>query len=111
MIAAAVVIASAGMGAAVVVAPTIGVPVSDGFDDVLHVYLTLDGIPPDYQADLDWFDWTETTVQAPAGGEIILPIAVDIPDGTSPGYESLGVKVESIKWSSDAQDYGAIMVT
>jgi hypothetical protein len=84
---------------------------TENFDDVLHVYLTLDGIPPDYQADLGWFDWTETTVQAPAGGEIMLPIAVDIPDGASPGYKSFGVKVESIKWSSDTQDYGAIMVT
>jgi len=84
---------------------------TENFDDVLHVYPTLDGIPPDYQADLGWFDWTETTVQAPAGGEIMLPIAVDIPDGTSSGYKSFGVKVESTRWSSDAQDYGAIMVS
>jgi PKD repeat protein len=81
------------------------------FDDVLHVYLTLDGIPTDYQADLSWFDWTDTTVQASAGGEVVLPIVVNIPDGVSSGYKSFGVKVESTKWSSDAQDYGAIMIT
>jgi hypothetical protein len=81
------------------------------FDDVLHVYLTLDGIPSDYQADLGWFNWTDTIVQAPAGGEVVLPIVVDIPDGVSSGYKSFGVKVESTKWSSDAQDYGAIMIT
>jgi hypothetical protein len=84
---------------------------TENFDDVLHVYLTLDGIPSDYQADIGWFNWTDTTVQAPAGGEIMLPIAVDIPGGTSSGYKSFGVKVESTMWSSDAQDYGAIMVT
>jgi len=83
---------------------------TENFDDIVHVNLTLDGIPPDYQADLSWFNWTDTTVQLPPGGEIIVPVAVDIPDGTSPGYKSFGVKVESIKWNSKAQDYGAIMV-
>jgi len=83
---------------------------TENFDDVLHVYLTLDGIPPDYQADFSWFDWTDTTVHVPIGQEIVLPIAVDIPGGTSPGYKSFGVKVESTKWSSNAQDYGAISV-
>ena len=81
------------------------------FDDVLHVYLTLDGIPAGYQADLTWFSWTDTTVQIPAGGEIVLPIEVDIPSGISLGYKSFGVKVGSTKWSSNAQDYGAISVS
>jgi len=84
---------------------------TENFDDVLHVYLTLDGIPPDYQADLSWFNWTDTTVHIPIGQEIVLPIAVDIPSGTLPGYKSFGVKVESTKWGSKAQDYGAIMVS
>jgi len=84
---------------------------TENFDDVLHVYLTLDGIPPDYQADLSWFNWTDTTVHIPIGQEIVLPIAVDIPSGTSVGYKSFGVKVESTKWGSKAQDYGAIMVS
>nr|AAU43661.1 chloride channel [uncultured archaeon GZfos23H7] len=84
---------------------------TENFDDVLHVYLTLDGIPPSYQADLDWSDWTDKNVQIPTGGEIVLPITVDIPSGTSPGYKSFGVKVESTKWSSNAQDYGAVLVT
>ena len=84
---------------------------TENFDDVLHVYLTLDGIPLDYQADLSWFDWIDTSVQAQTGGEIVLPIEVAIPGGTSPGYKSFGVKVESTKWSSEAQDYGSISVS
>jgi len=84
---------------------------TENFDDVLHVYLTLDGIPPSYQADLDWCDWTDKNVQIPTGGEIILPIEVAILGGTSPGYKSFGVKVESTKWSSNVQDYGAIIVS
>ena len=84
---------------------------TENFDDVLHVYLTLDGIPPGYQADLGWFNWTDAIVQIPTEGEIVLPISVDIPGGTSPGYKSFGVIVESTRWSSGAQDYGAIMVS
>jgi len=82
---------------------------TENFDDVLHVYLTLDGIPPGYQADISWFNWVDTTVQIPAGQEIVLPIEVAIPGGIS-GYKSFGVKVESTKWSSEAQDYGTISV-
>ncbi len=83
---------------------------TENIDDVLHVYLTLEGIPASYQANLTWFNWTDMTVQVPAKGEILLPIEVAIPAGTS-GYKSFGVKVESIKWNSKAKDYGAIMVT
>jgi hypothetical protein len=83
---------------------------TENFDDILHVYLSTDGIPPAYQADLSWFNWTDTTVQIPAGQEIVLPVEVDIPDGIA-GYKSFGVKAESTKWSSDAQDYGAVLVT
>ena len=83
---------------------------TENFDDILHVYLTTDGIPADYQADLSWLSWTDTTVQMPAGHEIVLSIAVDIPDGIA-GYKSFGVKVESTMWGSDAQDYGAVLVT
>jgi PKD repeat protein len=83
---------------------------TENFDDILHVYVTVDGIPADYQADLSWFRWTDTTVQIPAGQEIVLPIAVDVPSGIT-GYKSFGVKAESTKWSSDAQDYGAVLVT
>jgi hypothetical protein len=60
--------------------------------------------------DLGWFNWTDTTVQLPPGGEIIIPVSIEIPGETLTGYKSFGVKVESIKWNSEAQDYGAIMV-
>jgi hypothetical protein len=84
---------------------------TENFDDVVYVYLTVEGIPSSYQANLSWFNWTDETVGIPIEEEIVLPIEVAIPNGTSSGYKSFGVKAESTKWHSKAQDYGAIMVT
>jgi uncharacterized repeat protein (TIGR01451 family) len=83
---------------------------TENFDDVLHVYLTLEGIPAEYQADLTWFSWTDTTVQIPAGGEIMLPVEERIPVGVS-GLKYCYAKVESTNWNSDAKDWGRVDVT
>ena len=83
---------------------------TENFDDIVHINLTLEGILTDFQANLSWFNWTNKTVMIPIEGEIVLPIAIEIPNGTSPGYKSFGVYVESKRWHSSAQDYGAIMV-
>ena len=88
----------------------INVVSTENFDDIVHINLTLEGILTDFQANLSWFNWTNKTVMIPIEGEIVLPIAIEIPNGTSPGYKSFGVYVESKRWHSSAQDYGAIMV-
>jgi len=88
----------------------INVVSTENFDDIVHINLTLEGILTDFQANLSWFNWTNKTVMIPIEGEIVLPIAIEIPNGTSSGYKSFGVYVESKRWHSSARDYGAIMV-
>jgi hypothetical protein len=83
---------------------------NENFDDVFHIYLTTNGLPPAYQADLSWFNWTDTTVAIPAGGEALILLRADIPDGVS-GYKAFRAMVESTKWTPKAMDTGIFSIS
>ena len=79
---------------------------TENFDDLFHVYLTNDSsLPPDWQTNLTWFNWSSTYIEIPSRGEAVVPLRADIPTGVS-GYRAFRVKVESTKWTPTAFDTG-----
>jgi len=83
---------------------------TENFDDVFHVYLTTDGIPVGYEANLSWFNWTETYVEIPSRGEAVIPLRASIPAGVS-GYKAFRAVVESTKWGPTAFDSGIFSIS
>ena len=90
---------------------TIKVVSTENFDDTIHVYLTTDGLPDAYKADLAWFAWTDKTIPVAAGGTEDIPLTVNIPSGTGSGYKMFRVMVESTTWTPTAYDTGIIYIT
>ena len=82
---------------------------TENFDDIAHVYLTTEGIYPGYEANLTWFNWTSKYVKVPKGGEVNVPLEVNIPGGES-GYKVFYAKLESTKWTPTAMDTGILYI-
>ncbi len=84
---------------------------TENFDDLFHVYLTNDSsLPPDWQTNLAWFNWTSTYVEIPSRGEAVAPLRADIPTGVS-GYKAFRAMVESAKWTPKAFDTGIFSIS
>jgi len=83
---------------------------TENFDDIAYVYLSTDGLPAGYQADLTWFNWTSKYVKVPKGGEVKVPLEASILAGES-GYKVFYAKLESTKWTPTAMDTGILYIT
>lgn len=84
---------------------------TENFDDLFHVHLTNNSdLPPDWQADLAWFNWTSTEVEIPSRGEAVIPLRVEIPAGVS-GSRAFRAVVKSTKWTPVAFDSGIFSIT
>lgn len=83
---------------------------TENFDDTIHVYLSTDGLPEPYKADLSWLNWTEADVEIPAGGEVVIPLEVNIP-GDASGYKMFRANGESTKWTATGFDTGILFVS
>jgi len=61
---------------------------NQNFDDVITVEITNNGIPTQYQADLNWFNFPRWTarVYIPAGQRLKIPLLMDVPAGTPNGF-------------------------
>ena len=75
---------------------TVFVVSTEEFNDTFSVSLTTEGIPPEYRADLSWFNWTHKEVSLPARGETEIPLHAEIPEGEK-GVKAFKVFVESEK--------------
>jgi peptidoglycan hydrolase-like protein with peptidoglycan-binding domain len=83
---------------------------TENFDDIFHVYLSVDGIPPESHANLTWFNWTSTEVEVSAKGEAAIPLRADIPTDVS-GTKAFNVMAESTKWTPKTFDTGIFEIT
>jgi len=78
----------------IIVNLTVFVVSTEEFNDTFSVSLTTEGIPPEYKADLRWFNWTHKKVSVPAKGEAEIPLRADIQEGEK-GVKAFKVFVES----------------
>ncbi|RLJ00153.1 MAG: hypothetical protein DRP08_06690, partial [Candidatus Aenigmatarchaeota archaeon] len=84
---------------------------TENFNDVFHVFLTNESIPPPYRADMGWFNWTEIYVPILARKDTMIPLRADIPAGAG-DVNAFKVVVESTKWSeSNAFDIGIFVIS
>ena len=73
---------------------TVFVVSTEEFNDTFSVSLTTEGIPPEYSANLRWFNWTHKEVSLPARGEAEISLRAEIPEGEK-GVKAFKVFVES----------------
>ncbi|KAF5435942.1 Serine protease, subtilase family, partial [Candidatus Methanophagaceae archaeon] len=83
---------------------------TENFDDVFVVSLTNETLPPDWRADLSWFNWTSTEVAIPAGGEVLIPLRADVPTNVPAGTKAFRVVVESTLWTPTVFDTGILEI-
>ncbi len=84
---------------------------TENFDDLFHVHLTNNSdLPPHWQADLAWFNWTSTYVEIPSRGEAVIPLRVEIPADVS-GSKAFRAVAKSTKWTPVAYDSGIFSIT
>lgn len=85
---------------------------NQNFDDTIFVALTNDGIPTNYQADLDWFDYSAKATYIPAMSRFAFKVNIRIPTRwTWPGYYYFKVIAASTAWSNRyAKDFGIILI-
>ncbi|MFZ2070895.1 MAG: hypothetical protein WAV32_04750 [Halobacteriota archaeon] len=83
---------------------------TENFDDLFHVHLTNNSdLPPDWQADMAWFNWTSTYVAIPGRGEAVIPLRAEIPAGVS-GHKAFRAVAKSTKWTPVAYDSGIFSI-
>ncbi|AAM32174.1 VWA domain-containing protein [Methanosarcina mazei] len=68
---------------------------TQNIDDIFKVNITVSELPAANQANIDWFSWTEQSVKLRAGEEILLPLEVEVPDGTALGLKLFRANVNS----------------
>lgn len=83
---------------------------TENFDDTIHVYVSMDGLPDSYKLDMTAFDWVEQDVQVRAGEDEEISLVVTIPAGES-GRKVFRIKAESTCWTSMAYDSALITIT
>ncbi|MFC1787399.1 hypothetical protein ACFLY8_05155, partial [Halobacteriota archaeon] len=57
---------------------TLRITNTQNFDDVIDFEITLSGIPPEYQANLSWFNWTAGSIDVPSGESKDVGLMVNI---------------------------------
>lgn len=82
-------------------------------DDIFRVYLDATGseVPAGSQAEPDWFEWSEKTVELRAGQDVSLPLNIRISEGISPGYRLFSAKVVSETSEVQGFDTGYLLVS
>jgi parallel beta-helix repeat protein len=88
---------------------TIRIRNTQNFDELVSINVTNSSIPPEYQADLAWFNWTYYSYLYISSHEYRdLGLRLDIPAGVL-GYKSFGVIAHGT--FGDSIDYGAANVS
>ena len=83
---------------------------TENFDDTIHVYVSMDGLPESFKLDMTAFLWVEQDVQIRAGEKREIPLVVTIPAGET-GRKVFRIKAESTRWTSNAYDSALITIT
>lgn len=83
---------------------------TQNIDDTFTVRISVSELPALYQANLTWFDWTDQNVKLRAGEEVTIPIKVNIPAGTAPGYKLFRANIKSETSVITGFDTGYLMV-
>ncbi len=86
---------------------------TQNIDDIFRVYLDASSseVPEGSQAEPDWFEWSEKTVELRAGQDVSLPLNIRIPGGISPGYRLFSAKVVSETSEVQGFDTGYLLVS
>jgi len=90
---------------------TVKIKSMQNFDDTVHVYVSMDGLPASYQMPMEWFDWNEQDVRVAANSEISLPLQLIMPAGEPAGRKAFRVKANSNIWITTAYDTGVISIS
>jgi hypothetical protein len=64
-------------------------------NDIFKVWISMSELPASSQANLSWFDWNEQEVKIRAGGEVSIPVKVDVPAGNAIDHKLFIVNVKS----------------
>jgi len=83
---------------------------TENIDDIIRVYVSMDGLSSSYHMPLTWFNWTEKTVKLSAGSETVIPLTLNIPSDAA-GKKAFRIKAESILWTSKAQGTAVITIS
>ncbi|AKB69090.1 NosD domain-containing protein [Methanosarcina mazei] len=102
---------SSSVAAGNTVSLSIKVKNTQNIDDMFKVHIIVSELPTSYQADLSWFDWTETAVSLKAGEEVLIPVEVTVPDGTAAGRKLFRTNVNSETSSITVFDTGYIVIS
>ena len=70
---------------------------TQNIDDVFRISLdaSASGVPVGSQADIEWFEWTEKTVELRAGQEVLFPLSIQVPEGVTSGYKLFRARMVS----------------
>lgn len=90
---------------------TVKIKSMQNFDDIIHLTVTTEGLPLNYQTPLSWFNWNEQDVRVPANTQVSVPLSLTIPSGQSAGKRALKVKASSNQWITKAFDTGIITIS
>ncbi len=84
---------------------------TQNIDDVFRVSLDASGVPAGSQADIEWFEWTEKTVELRAGQEVSFPLSVQVPEGVTSGYKLFRARMVSETSPIQSLDTGYLGIT
>ena len=83
---------------------------TQNIDDTFKVHINVSDLPPSYQANLAWFNWTQKVLDVKAGNEEIVPIMITVPAGVS-GTKAFRAKANSAVLTSYAYGTGYLKIT
>jgi outer membrane protein assembly factor BamB len=83
---------------------------TQNIDDTFKVRISVSELPAAYQANLSWFNWTEKLVTLKAGQEFLIPIKVNVPDGTAAGRKLFRANVNSETSTLTGFDTGYLVI-
>ncbi|MDQ1255380.1 MAG: hypothetical protein QG646_4666, partial [Euryarchaeota archaeon] len=84
---------------------------TQNIDDTFKVRVSVSELPSAYQANTSWFDWTEKTVTLKAGQEVLIPIKVNVPEGTAAGRKLFRAYVNSETAALTGYDTGYLVIS
>lgn len=80
-------------------------------DDDFRVFVYVNDLPPAFQANIGWFNWSEKVVTIDAGKTMNIPLSITVPAGTTKGTKAFRAGADSQTSNVYARATGYIKIS